>query len=219
MRWGYLMSKKKLVMIIVIIVLVLLGGEKIYRRLTRVQNVFDQMYYIRMEDAKYYWLGRRDISFRNMKQLRMQRGEDPNGAEMYWDVYREGYREEEHRIQLIFNKRTKYIVFFATWHFEEESELVRFTYRYDVTKKILEKGLIDIIEDAFGTTGKDSRELTEQEEIDEFLKRRNLIWDELEEFQEYFLYEKILVDWFEANSKGNKFSIDNLGEYVETMEE
>ena len=41
MRWGYLMSKKKLVMIIVIIVLVLLGGEKIYRRFTRVQNVFD----------------------------------------------------------------------------------------------------------------------------------------------------------------------------------
>ena len=140
-----------------------------------------------MKDAKYYWLlGKRDISFWNMKQLHMQRGEDPNGAEMYCDAYTGKYIEEEHRMSIVVNKRTECISFYASWRFEEERTLVQVTYSYNIEERILEKQLIYIIEDAFGSPGKNSRKLTEQEEIDAFLERHNLTWEDLEEFQKYF---------------------------------
>ncbi|HEX6594765.1 MAG TPA: TipC family immunity protein [Bacillota bacterium] len=54
-------------------------------------------------------------------------------------------------------------------------------------------------------------------EIAKFMEKHHLTEEDLAKYQDYFLYEKVLTDWFEHNPKSH-FSLDDLGK-VEIVKE
>ncbi|WP_262421779.1 TipC family immunity protein [Bacillus aquiflavi] len=95
-----------------------------------------------------------------------------------------------------------------------KNESLRFTYFYNLNSKkiIIKKNeMIRVYDDPT----KESYSTSDPKEIEKFMKKHKMTKEELVNKKKYFLYDKLLTDWFTYNPK-SKFSLEDLGEiYVE----
>ena len=50
--------------------------------------------------------------------------------------------------------------------------------------------------------------------LEEFLQENNITQQDIRNYQEYFLYEKLLTDWVTGNKERSFFAVDNYGEFT-----
>ncbi|HLR79256.1 MAG TPA: TipC family immunity protein [Bacillota bacterium] len=65
----------------------------------------------------------------------------------------------------------------------------------------------DIVSDQYSDTDYSTND---PKEVAKFMEKHHLTEEDLTNDQDYFLYEKVLTDWFEHNPK-SRFSLDHLG--------
>lgn len=83
-------------------------------------------------------------------------------------------------------------------------------YTYDLDRKKLIKEPLSIVSSMYES---ESQYNTDLFQIKDLLSRHNLTLKEIEQIQYWFLYDRILVDLFDANKKYSRFSSENLGRF------
>lgn len=167
---------------------ILILGIMLYKKSTREQNVFDQMYYTRVHKS-FDWMnpGNPRGLFSNMKQLKgIQRDNEQTYTIEGWFVekYKKEYLEDGSMLRIEFydikaDQHAQIIISYYTGWQEDDPYAYEnsYTYIYDVQKKTLHYSSSD----------------PQNEKKD-------------------FLYEIFLRDWFEANPN-TKYSLDSLGSF------
>lgn len=207
------MKKKKVVIALFIIAGMIIVGYSYYEHYVKIQNVFDQMFYTRVR-TNYDWFGENEKTlFDNMEQL-----EDiSKDTELYStqegifeERYKKAYTREDCYITINFYKEDKIINFNYRIEFPSEDERLWMTYTYDLDRKKLIKEPLSIVSSMYNS---ESQYNTDLFQIKGLLLRHNLTLQEIEQIQYWFLYDRILVDWFDANKEYSRFSLKNLGRF------
>ena len=206
------MKIKKVVLILLLIIALLVAGSLFYHNFFKIGNVFDQMYYTRIRTTYNWFGGNRVTLFQNMEQLK----NIPRDMELYcteegffFENYKEEYLEENQSISFDFSKARLTIAFTFAYRFPDTDERISLVYTYYLENRELIKRPIRIVGDQYTNSFSENKD-----DIDDFLSRHDLTWEEIEELHNWFLYDKILVDWFEANDAKSRFSLNNLGRFT-----
>jgi len=218
--------KKKIVYLIIsavlLIPLLFLG----YRHFIQFQNVFDQMYHSR---TTHSWLSPRDtfryeqldersmIRERSIFSARYVYEEQHSDIGAFFSGYRNEYLENgqsiiftfRHRLDpLIDSDRVLGIDFTFNWQFPEEDLYLVLNYNYELKTRTLTRHPV-ILSD-----GSRNGRITDEVIINDFLDKQNMTREEIDELYHSFFFEQILGDWFEANGRRTRFSLDNLGRFT-----
>lgn len=205
-------KKRKIILGTILVVAMLLSGFLYYRNFIRVKNVFDQMYYTMVQNHFDWWGGNRTTLFGNMEQLVSRDPEVSHIEEGFFiEMYKNEYLEKNQSISIDFIKKDRKIVFSFGYEFPETDERMWLTYSYDIKSKRLLKEPVTIVSEQY----EDAEHFnTNEDDINDFLSRHSLTRTEMDELHEWFLYDRILADWFDANGNKTRFSLENLGRYT-----
>jgi len=218
-------EKTKKVSIVLIILLAVCGGIFLFYKYYVIQNAFDQMYYSRVRHHYDWFGGNRSTLFSNMKQLEgiTKDGEMMATQDgMYTDVYSSEYIPENAWLHICTARNKKYISFSYKITFEETQEIpyeeyIWLSFTYYLNTKELKKEAVLLESDRYSTSD-EKWYLDDKEQISEFLKSRDMTWEEIAEIYDWYFYDVFLTDWFEANARHTRFSLDNLGKYTMVYE-
>ncbi|MCL1924046.1 MAG: hypothetical protein FWF50_00515 [Defluviitaleaceae bacterium] len=105
----------------------------------------------------------------------------------------------------------KVITFHFELHFPETNELVRMHYTYDLETRTLVSNPIRILSSLYREDSDFAEIITDKTHIQDFLYRHNLTMYELVKLNYWFLFERILGEWFEVSGR---FSYNNLGNFI-----
>lgn len=207
------MRKKKVVIGLFIFGGMIIAGYSYYQHYVKNQNVFDQMFYTRVRTHYEWFGGNQKTSFNNMEQL-----EDiSKDAELYStqegvfeESYKKDYTGEDNYITIDFYREEKIIIFSYRIEFPSEDERLWMTYTYDLERKKLIKEPLSIVSSMYNS---ESQYNTDLFQIKDLLSRHNLTLQEIEQTQYWFLYDRILADWLDANKNQSRFSLENLGRF------
>lgn len=203
--------KKKVIISLVVVVMIILFGVGYYKEFIKVQNVFDQMYYTRVRDSYDWFGGNRGTLFDNMKQLENTIKDEElldTKIGFFGEEYKQEYLDENHSISITFYREEREVHFYYRIIFPEESEKIDMQYTYHLNSRNLVKEPLIIKK---WQIGDNYEPITNETEINDFLSRHNLTVKDLDKLQEWFLYDKILVDFFDANEGSTRFTIDDMG--------
>lgn len=200
---------------IAIILIVLLGGVYLFRE-SKIKNVFDEMYYAQFQSFPRLYTS---TSYSKLIKANILENLQQTVRNFYPDLKLEYYRDEilnkYEGITLVFIQEENGERVFELIGIKENEthEALRFYFIYKVETKELKIVKPDIVlsEDSDTDNG-----INGSNEIAEFMEKNDLVEEDLADYQNYFLYEKVLSDWFAHNPK-SRFSLDDLGD-VEIVE-
>ena len=179
--------------------------------------MFDQMYYTRVRTDFDWFSNNRMTMFDYMEQLeRHTRGAELTHTQDGWfpEDYKAEYLEENQSIYLTAYREEKVINFSFEWRFPRENEGIEkilLKYEYDVESKQLTKNPITITSNLNDNGLERSQN---EEDINDLLSRHGISREEIAELYDWFLYDKFLVDWYDANGIYSRGSLHNLGMYT-----
>lgn len=204
---------KWLINISTCILLITIGVTFINNKFIKVQNAFDEMYFSQVDDVYRMFNSNSKYLFYNMKQLELHGKQEPgifSGSSK--ESYSSKYLEENQELNISLGKKNRKITFMMYYKFSKDSineyeDTISLKYSYDVSSRTLTKLNIRLYSEnpSIGSYTEMNKD------IEDFLQRRSLTWEELDKMQEDFLYNKFLKDWFEANEGKVKYSLDDLG--------
>ena len=207
----------KKVSYIIIILIVLVGGVYLFRE-SKVKNVFDEMYYADVQSVPKMYTS---TSFQPLLLARILK-KLPNDTRKNYlpDTSLINYAEESleanEDISVYFDKSKKEVIVIGALDYSNDPnklEVLQIVYTYQIkSKKVTET--IEVLSDEYSKT---KYRTSNQKEIKKFMEDHDLTEKDLAYYQEYFLYEKLLTDWFGRNIK-SRYSRDDLGE-VEIIKE
>ena len=211
--------------VVLIIIFIICTGVFLFYKYYVIQNTFDQMYYTRIRYHYDWFGGNRSTLFDNMKQLEgiTRDGElaaTQEGA--FSNDYVPEYLPENGWLYICVDKNKRFVSFTYRITFDETNEIpyeeyIWLSYRYHLTTRELEKKSVRLESERYPPE-EDVRSTDNKEQISEFLETRDMTWEEIEEIYDWYFYDVFLTDWFEANVKHTRFSLDNLGKYTMVYE-
>lgn len=209
---------KKYVGIVFCLVCFILVGTLVYRHFIQVQNIFDQMYYCRVQTgfSKYF----KTSSFDKMPQLEgsKQWGRTIPYEGVFQNNYKNNYLSENEFLEIDCSSREKVMTIFATKEFDEFK--IIYKYNYDVKKKQLTESVGCRYGELYSGEStayvEDFKEYTENiEEILLVIDKAGLTREDLIQYRNHFIYDKLLTDWLDVSN--SRFSADRWGN-VEVIE-
>lgn len=217
---GLIKIKKFLVKFLVICALIVVGIViQVITKEVKVDNVFQEYYYSKVQSAPKLYTS---TNFEGIEEADIM--EDPSFREHLYGVgYNGSYEDEalkdDEEIYITFDqgKGRKELRISATLILREseEEEVEQLNYRYvystEDRKLNIEKVTYESYYTEYDTEGEYSIYTNEPEEILYHVEEHDLNLADVEDYIDYFLYDKVLTDWFEHNEK-SKFSMDNLGD-------
>ena len=207
---------RKIVYVIGIISL-LFGGHYIFKA-AKVKNAFDEMYYADVQPIPKIYT---TTSFQPLVVAKVLENIPDNVKKNYArNINLESYLEKSlqgnERLNLYFDKNKEEVRVIGSLNYSKdpnESEALQIIYTYQMkSKKVTET--IAVLSEEYAETDYRTSDL---KEVGKFIEDHDLTEEDLTYYREYFLYEKLLPDWFAHNPK-SRFSLDDLGgvEIVET---
>jgi len=192
----------------------------IYKQFIRVQNIFDQIFYDRVQTSfEKLFVG---SSFDKMPQIDgvKQWGSTVDYYGEYENNYKKEYLNYGERIYIDCSSDSKVMIINAVKQFDGFK--IIFSYTYDVRKK----QLTEIVECYYGELAYGDRNgdivyykeyIDDLQEVLEFIEANGLTKADLNKYKKYFLYDKLLTDWLDANL--SRFSANRLGnvEFIEVL--
>ena len=214
------MRKSKKWHIITIVFALFLISLCIYKQFIRVQNIFDQIFYDRVQTSfEKLFVG---SSFDKMPQIDgvKQWGSTVDYYGEYENNYKKEYLNYGERIYIDCSSDSKVMKINAVKQFDGFK--IMFSYTYDVRKK----QLTEIVECHYGELAYGDRNgeivyykeyIDDLQEVLEFIEANGLTEADLNKYKKYFLYDKLLTDWLDANF--SRFSANRWGrvEYIEVL--
>lgn len=204
---------KRIKGIVICLVCFIFVGALVYKQFIQIQNIFDQMYYTRIES----------YSFSNMPQIKpVSRDKESNYTSDgdFESDYKEEYLSEGESLAIVFDRNEKIMEIIAVKRFNEFRIVFRYT--YDVKTKQLHEAVECVYSELdFGESNESSEEFRERtknpQEILLIIEKSGLTKEDLHQFKKYFLYDKLLTDWSDANF--SRFSATRWGrvEYTEVL--
>ena len=179
--------------------------------------MFDQMYYTRVRTHFSWFHNNRMTMFDYMEQLERHSkdAERTHTQDGYFpEDYKAEYLKENQIIYLTAYREEKVINFSFEWRFPRENEGIEkilLKYEYDVESKQLTKNPITITSNLNDNGLERSQN---EEDINDLLSRHGISREEIAELYDWFLYDKFLVDWYDANGIYSRGSLHNLGMYT-----
>jgi hypothetical protein len=181
----------------------------------RVRNVFDEMYYAMSETrslpftlARY--TDRSEMVYIDRKAI------DEFGS--FTIMYDQGFTEDAF-IRLDGNIVRKDFMLAVRLGFEDYFETdgesgyyMWIQFEYYVDSKTIIALPLEVCSHEYQTDEGTSR--MNRASARSFLTERGINKDKIEEWSQYYLYDKILSDWFRYNGWCSKFNMDNLGDVV-----
>jgi len=214
------LRKSKKWHIITIVFALFLISLCIYKQFIRVQNIFDQIFYDRVQTSfEKLFVG---SSFDKMPQIDgvKQWGSTVDYYGEYENNYKKEYLNYGERIYIDCSSDSKVMKINAVKQFDGFK--IMFSYTYDVRKK----QLTEIVECHYGELAYGDRNgeivyykeyIDDLQEVLEFIEANGLTEADLNKYKKYFLYDKLLTDWLDANF--SRFSANRWGrvEYIEVL--
>lgn len=201
---------------IAIILIVLLGGVYLFRE-SKVKNVFDEMYYADVQPIPKIYTS---TSFQPLVVAKVLENIPDNvkrnyGQNINLESYLEQSLQGNERLNLYFGKNKEEVRVIGSLNYSKdpnESEALQIIYTYQMkSKKITET--IEVLSEEYAETDFRTSEL---KEIEKFMEEHDITEENLTYYREYFLYRKLLPDWFAHNPK-SRFTLDDLGD-IEIVE-
>ena len=200
-----------------IIIIFLVGLGHYMFKANKVKNVFDEMYYAEFQSfpklytsTSYSKLIRANI----LKCLPLNvRNYFPHAKNEYYRA--DAVNENEYLKIGYYKVNDKNSLKILGLRFNEKDDgSLRFYFIYEVETKKLKIVKPDILLSEDSDTDSNTND---PKEVSKFMQKNDLTEEDLADYQDYFLYEKVLTDWFTHNPK-SRFSLDDLGdvEIVET---
>jgi len=180
-----------------------------------VQNVFDEMYYAQGRTSRMPWTltnyHNTQINQRNEDFFRYYRETN------FWENYHvNGFLNDDEAILLRGDMENKTISFVCRVGYDgyvqtsgDAGTALWFKYSYHVEIKILTLEPLSISSHAI-IVERDAFAVSDVDVVSEFLASQEITPEKIQEWNDYFLYQKILKDWFRANGV-SRFSLRNLG--------
>ena len=199
-------------------------GILVFTQLIQIQNIFDQMYYTRVRTSYSWWgVGNSITSFENMPQIK-QISRDTEGyytAEGYFENdYKDEHLGEGESLAIVFECNEKTMEIIGVKRFTEFKIIYRYT--YDIKTKQLHETVEclygELYSGEFNEYREEFRERTKNpQEILLVIEEAGLTKEDLIKYKQYFLYDKLLTDWLDANL--SRFSAKRWGriEYIEVL--
>lgn len=211
-------KSKNILQVIISLIIISIGILTIYNKFFKIQNAFDEMYYTRVRNSYFWFGGNRSTWFDNMDELKaIPRDNELTSTQdgIFEENYMSEYLDENQEISIVFNKERKEILFicYLTFPANEDNsykDIVSLKYSYNLKNRTLQKKNIILLKHE-SSNDSVSKVSNEDFDINDFLKARDITYEDLAKKQEWFLYEKFLPDWFAANSGNSKYSLDDLG--------
>jgi len=203
------MNKKKFYKILIVVILIAPMLFLGFRYVTRIRNVFDEIYY----DLNVYnnWFHGRTFSH-SLPQIE---GFDywpwDMGGEAADGFYSIRYLiHENQNLSIVFHLDKEELEFNFRIDFPETNERIHMNYLYSLSSKVLLRRSIRIFsslyrDDDFPT------QIINEDDIQDFLERHYLTMEELQHLYHWFLFDRILVDWFDISTR---FSSNHLGRFT-----
>ena len=193
----------KLLGIYVLIVILIVIGVSYYRSNTRIDNVFDQLYYTRHS------------GFGQMSGTRFHGASSDLGHSTVrhksWDA------EIHEEISFFFGYPSDGTMFIDyVYPFPGTDETMYLSYHYQTNTNELEKREITILSAHYRDDGLRAPygDAEHPEIINDFLARHDLTRVEIEELHCWFLFEYFLPLWYETTRTETRFSQENWGEFM-----
>jgi hypothetical protein len=178
----------------------------------RVQNVFDEMYYA-LSETSALPLTLADYSDASYVSSINREVIDEFGQ---FNVHYNQSFDDTAYIALLGDINGKTIIVGVRIDFDdyestngESGYCVWLNYEYDVNSKTLSGLPLRVIEREY-TRREDSFSMT-REDARSFLGEHDIDIAKVEEWNQYYLYEKVLSDWFRYNGWQSRFNLNNLG--------
>jgi len=214
------LRKSKKWHIITIVFALFLISLCIYKQFIRVQNIFDQIFYDRVQTSfEKLFVG---SSFDKMPQIDgvKQWGSTVDYYGEYENNYKKEYLNYGERIYIDCSSDSKVMIINAVKQFDGLK--IIFSYTYDVRKK----QLTETVECRYGELAYGDRNgdivyykeyIDDLQEVLEFIEANGLTKEDLIKYKQYFLYDKLLTDWLDANY--SRFSANRWGrvKYIEVL--
>ena len=199
-------------------------GTLVFTQFIRIQNIFDQMYYTRVRSSYSWWgVGNDVTSFENMPQIKQisRDAESDYTIDGYFrNIYKDEYLSEGESLIIVFDRNEKTMEIIAVKRFNEFDIIYRYT--YDIKKKQLTETVEcdygELYSGEFNEYPESYKEHTKNlQEILLIIEEAGLTKEDLMKYKQYFLYDKLLTDWLDANL--SRFSAKRWGriEYIEVL--
>lgn len=181
-----------------------------------IQNVFDEMYYAHEKTTliPFTQTHYKNTHINHKAEDTFRYPDD----ERFFENYLIGsFTNDNELIQIQGYMREKILKFSCKVGFDgyEESHAMTGTalwleYRYDIKQRTL---FIDPLSIASFdlTVSHNTFSVNDTNVVREFLESKGLAEVDIEKWNNYFLYEKVLSDWFQANTGKTHYSMENLG--------
>lgn len=169
-------------------------------RESKTQNVFDEMYYARAQSISNLYT---TTSFANLKMARVIRNTQINvneehASKLMQESYLETALQENAELTLFFSGDKKEFKITGILNYSTDidwSDRLRIIYKYQLGGK----KLIREIEIVSGEYGDADYRTSDPKKVKQFMERHGLTEKDIAYYRNYFLYEKLLSDWFEHN--------------------
>lgn len=188
------------------VIFLLFGGHYIFKT-AKVKNVFDEMYYAEIQTVPMIYTS---TSFSNLIKVGKLKNLSLNMKNEYphfkQEIYTKESLEENEYIIIVFNTDEENLRINGIKDYGEEG--LRYTVIYHLESQKLILGNVEIVSDRYRETDYSTND---PNEFTKFMHENNLTEEDLVDYQNYFLYEKVLSDWFSDNPK-SRFSMDDLGD-------
>ena len=198
-------TKKNIIAILASIAcIVVVTGVFFIMESRKIDNVFDEMYL----PIKYPAEGMPSFYYVPETGGLMQ---SPYSDYFYMGGYRAQYLRNGEHISIFLNFEKQRLLIFAAMEIENSSCL-SYDYAYYFKTKTLEIKPLTIYTRDHAKLGVEA-EINDAAEVDAFLREHGITREYIERYKNYFLYDKILTDWVNGNSKHSKFNIGNYGDF------
>ena len=216
---------KKIKSIVIYLGCFIFVGTLVYKQFIQIQNIFDQMYYTRIRTHYDWWggalggLGNPADSFSKMPQIKqISRDAESNfTSDGYFEnSYKDEYIGDGESLVIVSDRNEKTMEIIAVKRFNEFDIIYRYT--YDINTKQLKETVECDYGEIYNENPRFFREHTENpQEILLMIEKAGLTKEDLLQYKKYFLYDKLLTDWLDANF--SRFSANRWGrvEYTEVL--
>ena len=200
------MKQKRLLVAVGIIVLsvLLVWGSVLVYRSARIVNAFDEMYYSVAQPSHT------KTSFGNVYAVsKVHEGIIPGSDETTgayiagYESWKKGLNGNENLV-IEFHPKDHRLDVFAWVRYGDDDSL-HFSFSYYPDTKTLELDPVGTLTLPPGNRNKTT---------EEFLEEYHITQSEIREYQEYFLYEKLLKDWVDGNGERSRFSEGDYGKFT-----
>ena len=191
----------------VVLCILLVWGVTHILRSTKVTNVFDEMYY----SVAHPSYTSTSIGFlRPVREVASLRDvvDNDEAQDSYHGAYKWEYLNSGESLYLIFDVEERRYVISAmvscnNSYFDSYYLTLDYIYYPDTKTLVLEPVRLHIAYDG-----------DQNKTLEEFLEENHISQQDIRDYQEYFLYKKLLTDWVTGNGERSLFTVGNYGDFT-----